>query len=137
MFRHGDISTETDKKPFLFTLVAFLGSLIATILIVVLGWGDGLAIFAGILLLIVAIAAGAVLFAMVTDQAYIQDETLYMRYMFRKAQVPLKQIAKIAYNDDVYTVYGRKGETIGTINAKLTGIDTILFKLDQSGVPFV
>ena len=137
MFRRGDISTETDKKPFLFTLIAFSGSLIAAILIFALGKGQGLAVFAGILLSIVALAAGVVLFAMVTDQAYIQDETLYMRYLFRKAQTPLHEIAKITYKDQVYSVYGRKGQLIGTINGQLTGIDTILYKLDQSGIPFV
>ena len=137
MFRHGDISTETDKKPFLFTLIAFLGSLIAAILIFALGKGHGLAIFAGILLSIVAIAAGAVLFAMVTDQAYIQDETLYMRYLFRRAEVPLSQIAKISYQDQLYSVYDRKGSLLGTINGQLSGIDSLLFKLDQSGIPFV
>ena len=137
MFRRGDISTETDKKPFLFTLIAFLGSLLAAILLFALGKGEGLAIFAGVLVAIVAIAAGIVLFAMVTDQAYIQDETLYMRYLFRKAEAPLKQIGKVTFKDQVYTVFDKKGNQIGTINGQLTGIDAILLKLDQSGVPFV
>ena len=136
MFRHGDISTETDKKPFVFTLVAFLGSLIATVLILVLAWGQGLAIFAAIMLFIVAIASGSVLFAMVTDQAYIEDDKLTMRYLFKKKVVPLNKIGKVTYKDDLYSVYDLKGNIIGTINGQLTGIDSVLYKLDKSGVRF-
>ena len=78
-FRHGEISTEVDQRPFVFTLIAFSGSLIAMILLLVFAWGDGLAIFAAILLFIVAAASGAVLLAIVTDQAYIEDDLLVMR----------------------------------------------------------
>ena len=136
MFRHGEISTEVDQRPFVFTLIAFSGSLIAMILLLVFAWGDGLAIFAAILLFIVAAASGAVLLAIVTDQAYIEDDLLVMRYMFKHVQVPIKEIGKAACKDEIYTIYDRKGNTLGTINARLTGIDQILYKLDQSGVRF-
>ncbi len=137
MFRHGEFSTETDKKPFLFTLIAFLGSLTAAVLLFVLGRGQALAIFAGILIAIVAVASGAVLFAMVSDQAFILDGKLTMRYMFRRAEIPLEQIGQLKYKDDVYSVYDRRGALVGTINAKLTGIDKVLNMLDRSGVRFV
>ncbi|MBR5343956.1 MAG: hypothetical protein IK149_08675 [Oscillospiraceae bacterium] len=137
MFRHGDVSTETDSKPFFFTLAAFLGCLTAAVLVFVLGRGQGLAVFAGIMLSVVALAAGAVLLAMVTDQAYVRDGTLTMRYLFRKTSVPLGEIGKITYKEDVYSVFDRKGSLLGTINAKLTGIDTVLHQLDQNGVPFL
>lgn len=137
MFRHGDISTETDRKPFLFTLCAFLGSLIAAVLILVCGGGQMLAVFAGILLLLLAAAAAAVLFAMASDQAYVRDDTLCMRYMFRRAEVPLSAIGRVEYKEDVYSVFDRRGDLLGTVNARLTGIDRVLNKLDQSGVRFV
>ncbi len=136
MFRHGEISTEADKKPFLFTLVAFLGCLTAAVLLFVLGRGNALAVFAGILLAMVAAASGTVLFAMVTDRAYIKDNTLYMRYLFRRTQVPLNKIGHLAYKDEVYSVYGPNGDLLGTINARLTGIDRVLNRLDQSGIRF-
>lgn len=134
MFRHGSASTETDRKPFFFTLIAFLCSLTAAVLLFILGRGNALAVFAGILVGVVAAAAGAVLFAMVTDQAYIEDDTLHMNYLFRRTQVPLGKIARIRYKDDVYSVYGKNGELLGTINARLTGIDRVLYKLDESGI---
>ena len=137
MFRHGDISTETDRGPFLFTLSALLGSLIAAVLILVLGGGHALAIVAGVLLLAVAAAAAAVLFAMTSDRAYIENDTLSMQYMFRRTRVPLSDISRIEYRDDVYSVFDRRDALLGTINARLTGIDRVLNKLDQSGIRFV
>lgn len=137
MFRHGEFSTEVDRQPFFFTLIAFLGSLTAAVLLFILGRGQALAVFAGILTAIVAVASGAVLFAMTSDQAYILDGKLTMRYMFRRAVVPLDQIERMVFKDDVYTAYDRRGALIGTINAKLTGIDRVLNMLDRSGVRFV
>ena len=137
MFKKGTISTETDKKPFFFALAALTGCLTAAVLIFVLGKGDALGIFAGVLLSIVAVAAAAVLFAMVTDRAYIQDDVLYMSYMFRRVRVPLPEIGKVTYKDNVYSVHNRKGDVLGTINGQLTGIDTILFALDKKGILFI
>ena len=137
MFRHGEISTETDRKPFFFTLIAGLGSLAAAVLLFVFGGGQGLAVFAGILLAIVAAASGAVLLAMVTDLAYIRDDTLYLRYLFRKSAIPLGEIGKISYREEEYSVFDKRNRLVGTINAKLTGIDKVLHKLDSGGVPFV
>ena len=136
MFRHGEFSTEVDKKPFLFTAAAFLGCLTAAVLLFVLS-GDALSVFAGILLSIVAVAAGAVLLAMVTDRAYVEGGVLNMSYLFRRTRIPLREIGKVSFKDDLYTVYDRKGDKVGAINGKLTGIDTILHVMDQNKVPFV
>ena len=137
MFKKGEFSTETDRKPFFFALAALCGCLTASLLIFILGKGDALGIFAGVLLSIVALAAAAVLFAMVTDRAYIQDGVLYMSYMFRSTRVTLSEIGKVTYKENVYFVYDRKGSVIGTINGKLTGIDTVLYALDKKGVSFM
>ena len=137
MFRKGEISTETDKKPFIFTLAALAGCLVSGILILIFAKGDALGIFASVLLFIVAASAAAVLFAMVTDRAYIEDGTLHMSYMFKHVRMPLTGIGKVTCKDQVYYVFDKKGAVAGTINGKLTGIDKILFALDRSGILFV
>lgn len=137
MFRHGEISTETDKKPFFFALAAFLGCLTAAVLLFVFGGGEGLAIFAGVLLAVVAAAAGIVLFAMVSDRAYVENGVLHMSYLFRRRQIPLGEIGKVSLKDQVYSVFDRKGTLAGTINAQLGGVGIILHELDRNGVPFV
>ena len=136
MLRRGEISTETDKKPFFFTLAAFIGCVAAAVLMFVFG-GSGLGVFAGLLCSVVGIAAGAVLFAMVTDRAYIEDGVLHMSYLFKRSQIPVKEIGKVSLKDDVYSVFDGSGRLAGTMNAQLTGIGVILHALDQNKVPFV
>ena len=101
-----------------------------------LAGGNALAVFAGIMLSIVAAASLAVLFAMVTDRAYIEDGVLHMSYLFRRGKVKLGDIGRIKYKDDVYSVYDKRGTLVGTVNAKLTGIDRLLNELDRNGVSF-
>lgn len=137
MFRHGAISTETDRKPFFFTLTAAVVGLSGTVLLFVLAYGNALAVFAGVLLGIVTIAAFCVLLALVTDRAYVENDTLYMRYLLKKRSIPIDGIGKITCRDDVYTVYGKNGAIAGTINAKLTGIGEVIHELDKRGVNFL
>ena len=136
MFKHGEFSTEVDKKTFFFTLAAFLGCLTAALLLFILS-GEPLAIFAGILLSVVALASAAVLFAMTTDQAYILDDKLYMSYLFRRTAVPLSEIGKITGKDNVFSVFNQRDKLLGTINGQLTGIDKVLYKLDEQGIHVV
>lgn len=136
MFRHGDISTEVDGKPFLFTLTAFLGSAAAAVLLFALGRGQMLAVFAGVLTAIVAAASLVILFAMLTDYAYIEQGVLRTRYLFKKARIPLDQIGKVTCRDKVYYIYGRRGDLLGTVNGLLSGIDPILMALENNGVRF-
>ena len=136
MFRHGDISTEVDKKPFLFTLIASLGSTVAAVLLFVLGGGHGLAVFGGILVSIVAVASMVVLFAMLTDYAYVEQGVLRTRYLFKKTSVPLSEIEKVTCRDKVYYIYGRRGEVLSTVNGLLSGIDAILNAFENNGVRF-
>ena len=42
-----------------------------------------------------------------------------------------------SYKDEVYLIYDRKGNIIGTVNGKLTGIGTVILELDKRGVTFV
>ena len=137
MFRHGACSTETDKKPFFFTLTGLVLCLAGTVLCFTFGLKEPLALFAGFLLAVVTIAALLVLLALVTDRAYIEDRVLYMRYLFRKRVVPLDKIGKITYKEDVYSVFDKSGNLIGTINGKLTGIDSVILELDKNGINFV
>ena len=137
MLRRGEISTEVDRKPLFFTIAALAGCTIAAVLIFVLGKGDALGIFAGVLLTIVAVAAAVVLFAMLTDRAYIDGNVLHLSYMFKRADVPVEKIGKVTYKDDVYYVFDKNDKVLGTINGRLTGIDRVILALDKRKVPFV
>ena len=136
MFRHGEVSTEVDAKPFVFTLAALIGSAAAAVLLFVLGRGAGLAVFAGILFSILAIAAAVVLFAMLTDRAYVEDGVLKTRYLFKKASIPLESIGRVTCVDKVYYVFDKKNNVLATVNGQLSGIDSILYALEKSGVSF-
>ena len=136
MFKKGQVSTEVDKGPFIFTLTALIVSAAATVLLFVLGKGAALSVFSGILVGIVTLAAAAVLFALLTDKAYVDDGVLHISYLFKKTAIPVKDIGKITLRDDVYHVFDKKDEEIGTMNAKLTAIGEVIFALDKSGVDF-
>ena len=136
MFRHGDISTEVDKGPFFFSLAAFIGSTAAAVLMFVFGGGNGLAVFGAIMMLIVGLAAFAVVFAMVTDWAFIDGQTLHMHYLFKESSIPFENIEKITYKDDLYTVCTKNGRETFAMNAKLTGIGKVISALDKNGVEF-
>ena len=137
MFKKGQISTEVDRGPFLFSLIAFIGGTTTAVLLFVLGKGDALAIFAGVMLSIVGVASGAILFAVLTDKAYVENGVLYMSYLFKKRSIPIKEIAKIELRNEVYSVYNKSGAIAGTINAKLTSVGDVILELDKSGVNFV
>ena len=137
MFRKGKISTEVDKGPFLFTVITLAGGAAATALLFILAWREPLAIFAGILLGIVTLAAGAVLFGLLTDKAYIDGDILYMSYMFKKRSIAIGDIGKITLRNEIYNVYDKKGAEAGTVNAKLTAVGDVILALDKSGVDFV
>lgn len=137
MFKKGQISTEIDRGPFLFSLIAFIGGTITAVLLFALGKGDPLAVFAGIMISIVAVASGAILFAVLTDKAYIDNGVLYMSYLFKKRSIPVKEIAKIQLRNEVYSIYNKSGAVAGTINAKLTSVGDVILELDKSGVNFI
>ncbi len=59
-----------------------------------------------------------------------------MSYLCRKKAVPLAGLGKVTCKDNVYSVYGRKGDLLGTVNGLLSGIDEILHELDKNGVRF-
>ena len=136
MFKKGDLSTQTDKGPFIFTLIASVAGTAVTLLLFLLGGGDALAVFAGILFAIVTLSAWAVLLALVTDRVYIENDTLCMSYLFKKKSVPISDIGRVSLSSDVYYVYDKKGALAGTFNAKLTGVGDIVVALDRRGVDF-
>lgn len=136
MLRHGDISTEIDRKPFLFTLIAAAGSTAAAVLLFVLGRGNALSIFSGILIAVVAAAALIILFVMLTDYAYIEGGVLRTRYLFRKENIALSDIGKVTCREKVYYVFNKQGGVAATINGQLTGIDGILYAMEKNGVCF-
>ena len=137
MFRKGEVSTATDKGPFLFTLTALAVGTVVTVLLFVLGGGDPLAVFAGILFAVVTLSAGAVLIALVTDKVYIEGGTLFMSYLFKTRSIPIGEIGKVSLHNEIYSVYDKKGALAGTFNAKLASVGDIILALDKSGVTFV
>ena len=137
MFKKGQISTEVDKGPFLFTLITLIAGSAVTAFLFILWHREPLAIFAGVLFAIVSLAAGAVMFALLTDKAYIDDGVLYMSYMLKKRSIPIGDIGKITLREEVYYVYDKKGVAAGTINSKLTGVGDVITALDESGVNFI
>lgn len=136
MFRHGEISTEIDRKPFVFTLAAAVCCLTAAVLLFVLGGGNALAVFSGILVSVVAAVSLFILFVMLTDRAYIDGGVLNTRYLFKKRSIPLADIGKITCKENVYSVYDKRGGVVATVNGLLTGIDRIVSELDKNGVRF-
>jgi len=136
MFKKGQVGTEVDKGPFIFTLIVLIGGAAVTVLLFALGKGNGLAVFAGIMFSVITAAAAAVMFALLTDRAYIDGEKLYMSYLFKRKSVQIEEIGKITYKADVYTVFDKKNNKVGTLNAKLTSIGEVIFALDKAGVDF-
>ena len=136
MFKRGEISTETGRAQFIFTIICFIASIITAILIFISFPGNYLAIFAAIMMLILAAAALFVLFGLLSDYSYIENETLYMHYMFKSNSIRIKDIGKIILKDDIYHVCDKKGKEVGTINALAIGIDSILNELYSHNTRF-
>ena len=136
MFRKGQISTETDKGPFIFTLIALVAGTVVTVLLFVFGKGEPLAIFAGVMFAAVTLAAGGVMLALVTDKVYIENDVLYMSYLFKKRSIAVSEIGRISFSSDIYYVFDKKGTAAGTFNAKLTRVGEIIAFLDMRNVNF-
>ena len=137
MFRHGEISTEADKGPFIFTLAVLAGSiLLGTVILVFAGTGPLNIFFAG-MCLIMAVCAAAVLFAMLSDYACIENDVLTMSYLFKKKTIALTDIGQVSIKDNVYTVYDRKKNKVGTINGLATGIDRVTGEMNRKHVNFI
>lgn len=136
MFRHGEISTEVDKKQFVFTVVCFVVSVAVGLIIFISFKGSYLAVFAAVMMLVLAAAAFFVLFGLLSDYAYIEDGMLHMHYLLKDSQIRIKDIRKITLKKDVYHVYDRKNKETGTFNALAIGIDRILHELYRNNVTF-
>ncbi|MBR0462158.1 MAG: hypothetical protein IJJ00_05560 [Erysipelotrichaceae bacterium] len=137
MLKHGEISTEVGKAPFVFSLASFVCTTTAALLMLIKGRGNMLAIMSAFMLIIVALASLGVLIGLLTDYAYIKDDVLYMRYVFKKSSISLKDIGKIQLKDNVYHVYNLKNDEIGTVNAVALGIESITSELYRKHVPFI
>ena len=137
MFRHGEISTEIEKGPFWFTVFVLVGGVTAAFAILHFSGTGAMNIVMAAFLGVMSLAAAAVLFALISDRTYIDNEVLYMSYLFKRSSIPVKEIGQVSFKDDVYTVYDRKKKKIGTINALATGIDRITSELNRNRVNFV
>ena len=132
--KKGYLSTKISKGPLIFTLIGLLSSAIVITLIAIFGKGQALAITAIVFFSIILIAAIALLIGELFDYAYIKDDFLYMIYIFKRSKIKISDIGKIKYEKDIYIVFDKDNNKIGTINALAPGNDQIIIYLDQHGV---
>jgi predicted signal transduction protein with EAL and GGDEF domain len=137
MFRHGEISTEADKGPFIFTLAVLVGSILLGGAILIFAGTGPLNIFFAVMCAIMAVCSAVVLFGMLSDYACIENDVLTMSYLFSKKTIALKDIGQVSIKDNVYTVYDRKKNKVGTINGLATGIDRVTGEMNRKHVNFV
>ena len=128
------VSTKIDKKTLIFTIVALIICSVLSVFLLIKYKGNYLAIFAAIMLIVVAISSFVVLIGMLTDKAYIENNILYMSYIFKKSNVKLNEIGYIEFKDDVYHVYDKKNSEVGSINGLALGIDELIHELDINNV---
>ena len=136
MFRHGEYSTEVDKGPFIFTLTGIVSFLAVILVLLFTGDMPALKIMAIVFLLILLLSGIWVMIGLVLDYAYIKDDTLYMHYIFKMRSIKTEDIQKLTVENGIYTVYDRKGEVAGTMNAMLSGIDSVIGELNHRKVSF-
>ena len=136
MFRHGEYSTEVDKGPFIFTLTGIVSCLAVILVLLFTGDMPALKIMAIVFLLILLLSGIWVMIGLVLDYAYIKDDTLYMHYIFKMRSIKIEDIQKLTVENGIYTVYDRKGEVAGTMNAMLSGIDSVIGELNHRKVSF-
>ena len=136
MFRHGEYSTEVDKGPFIFTLTGIVSCLAVILVLLFTGDMPALKIMAIVFLLILLLSGIWVMIGLVLDYAYIKDDTLYMHYIFKMRSIKTEDIQKLTVENGIYTVYDRKGEVAGTMNAMLSGIDSVIGELNHRRVSF-
>ncbi|MBQ3871395.1 MAG: hypothetical protein II780_01685 [Clostridia bacterium] len=136
MFRHGEYSTEVDKGPFIFTLTGIVSCLAVILVLLFTGDMPALKIMAIVFLLILLLSGIWVMIGLVLDYAYIKDDTLYMHYIFKMRSIKTEDIQKLTVENGIYTVYDRKGEVAGTMNAMLSGIDSVIGELNHRKVSF-
>lgn len=132
--KKGYLSTKISKGPLIFTLIGLLSSAIVITLIAIFGKGQALAITAIVFFSIILIAAIALLIGELFDYAYIKDDFLYMIYIFKRSKIKISDIGKIKHEKDIYIVFDKDNNKIGTINALAPGNDQIIIYLDQHGV---
>ena len=136
MFRHGEYSTAVDKGPFIFTLTGIVSCLAVILVLLFTGDMPALKIMAIVFLLILLLSGIWVMIGLVLDYAYIKDDTLYMHYIFKMRSIKTEDIQKLTVENGIYTVYDRKGEVAGTMNAMLSGIDSVIGELNHRKVSF-
>lgn len=134
MFERGEISTRVSKAPFIFTVVTLVCSIVATVYFFV--QYTPLGIFASIIAFIMTMASLFVLLGMLSDYAYIDNNTLYMHYMFNLSKIALKDIKYIELKEDIYHVYDENDKEVGTINALALGVDGIVKEFYRRNIPF-
>ena len=131
--KKGYLSTKISKGPLIFTIIGRLSSIVVITLIAIFGKGEALAVTAIVFFSIILIAAIALLIGELFDYAYIKDDYLYMVYVFKRSKIKISDIGKIKHENNIYTVFDKNNNKIGTINAIAPGNDQIIIYLDKHG----
>ena len=134
MFEKSEISTRVSKAPFIFTICSLVCGIVATVYFFV--QYTPLSIFASILAFIMTMASLFVLLGMLSDYAYVDNNILYMHYLFDSSKIALKNIKYIELKDDIYHVYDENDKEVGTINAMALGVDGIVKEFYRHNIPF-
>lgn len=133
MANRGSLKTTISKGQLIFTLTGLVSSIVVITLLAIFSGTDPLAIVAMIFFGIIALSAIALLFGLLLDYCFIKDGVLYMHYIFKSSKIALKDIGTIVLKDNVYTVYDKYENRIGTFNATANGADKIIIAIDNAG----
>ena len=128
--------TIIEKGPVIFTSICVFGSLIVALLLVIFKKFTGLGIFAICLFTLIFVLSIVTMLGLLLDYAYIEDDILIMRYIFKCGKIKISDIKEIKLNTskNIYYVYDFRGSTVGTINSIAVGVNEMILYLDKLGV---
>lgn len=131
--RNASIKTKVGKGPVIFTIAGLASSIAVITLIAIYGLNNPFGIVAIIFFGIIAVVAIILMFGLLLDYAYIDGDTLYMQYIFKSSKIKLKDVGSMVLKNNIYTIYDKFNNEVGTINSIAIGADKIIIALDKAG----
>ena len=127
------LKTKVGIGPVIFTFAGLISSITVITLIAIFAPTHPFGVVAMIFFGIIGISAIALMFGIFLDYAYIKNDTLYMQFILKSSKIKLKDIGDMILKDNVYTVFDKSHNKIGTINAFAIGADRIVVALSKAG----
>jgi hypothetical protein len=131
--RNASLKTKVGKGPVIFTITGLVSSIAVITLIAIYGLNNPFGIVAIIFFGIIAVVAIILMFGLLLDYAYIDGDTLYMQYIFKSSKIKLKDVGSMVLKNNIYTIYDKLNNEVGTINSIAIGADKIIIALDKAG----